>query len=1057
MNLSAPFVRRPIGTLLLTIGIALAGLASALIIPVAPLPNLDLPTIVVSSTLPGASPQTMASSVAAPLERRLGRIAGVTQMTSQSSNDTTRIILQFDLSRTADSAARDVQAAINAARADLPAALKTNPGYRKVNPADAPIMILTLTSATRTPPQIYDAVSTLIQQRLLQVEGVGDVELGGSALPSVRVALNPLALARYGVALEDVRTALSSTVANRPRGLIEQGGLAWQIYSDTPGLHAADFAGLPVAWRGGALVRLSDVAEVSDGPEDARTMGLFNGEPAVSVVITRQPGANIVRTVDSVRAALPGLSAAMPGDIKLHLAVDRTTTIRASLREVEITLLIATLLVVLVVAVFLRSLRAAAVPAVAVVVSLLGTVAIMYALGYSLNNLSLMALTVATGFVVDDAIVVLENIGRHVEGGMKPFDAALLGAREVGFTVLSISLSLIAVFIPLLFMSGIVGRFFHEFAMTMSIAVLISLAISLTTTPMLAALLLRGDARPARIAELGERGFAWLQRRYAHGLDRALRHRKLVLLLLGAVILLNGALIARIPKGFFPEQDTGALLGGVRADQSMSFLETRQKLTQVVRLLRRDPAVQTVVAFTGGTRAGGAFLFVNLKPESDRPPSRAIINRLRPQLARISGISVFLNPVQDLQVGGRGSNSAYQYTLRADDQAVLHAAALKLMALLKRNPQLTDLDIDQHDGGADVSLTIDRATAARLGITNEAIDAALYDAFGQRQAATIYAGLNQYHVVMGVADAFTKSPNGLAHLYLSGGSAAAAAASAPATAGAARDAATGSAISNAPGVAIPLSAIAQWQEGSTAAVVNHQDGEPSATLSFNLPNGVSLGQAADEIARVMGRAALPASVHGDFAGAAQVLRQSTTSIPLLILVALAAIYLVLGILYESAIHPLTILSTIPAAGVGAVVALMIAGMQFDLIGMIAIILLIGIVKKNAILIIDVAIDAERNDAMTPIEAIRHASLKRLRPIIMTTLAAALGALPLAIGFGEGAELRQPLGIAIVGGLIAAQFVTLFTTPVVFVMLDRFRRRPRAPRPTRALRPGLEPS
>ncbi len=1044
MNISVPFIRRPIGTILLTLGIALAGIASFLLIPVAPLPNIDMPTIVVSANLSGASPSTMASSVASPLERRLGTIAGVTQMVSQSGVGSSKITLQFDFSRDVDGAARDVQAAINAARADLPATLKNNPTYRKVNPADAPIMIMTLTSATKTPAQIYDAVSTVVQQRLLQVEGVGDVELGGAALPSVRVALNPLALARYGIALEDVRAALSSASANRPRGLIEKNGMAWQIYADTPGLHASEYAGLPVAWRNGSMVRLSDIAAVTDGPEDVRTMGLFNGRNAVSVVVTRQPGANIVRTVDAVRAALPSLSAAIPGDVKLNVAMDRTNTIRASLREVEVTLVIATLLVVAVVSLFLRSARAAAVPAIAVVVSLLGTVAAMYLLGFSLNNLALMALTVATGFVVDDAIVVLENISRHMEEGMGPLEASLQGAKQVNFTVLSISLSLIAVFIPLLFMSGIVGRFFREFAVTMSVAVMISLVISLTTTPMLAALLLRGESKPIRIAEMAERGFIKVQEHYARGLDWALRWRKLVLFLLLGVVALNIVLLAAVPKGFFPEQDTGALMGGIRADQSTSFTLMQQKLRNIVDIIRHDPDVAGVVAFTGGSRAGGAFLFVNLKPEGKRASSRDIINRLRPKLARLTGMSVFLNPVQDLQVGGRSSNSAYQYTLQADNQATLRVASLKLFEMLKRDPMLTDLDADQQNGGPETYITVDRDTAARLGISNQAIDAALYDAFGQRQVATIYAGLNQYHIVMGVADIFNGSPNALENIYLpaTGGVAASAAVGSVPTAvgGASRDASTGSAVSTAPTQMIPLSAIAHWESGSTAAMINHQNGEPSTTISFNLPNGVSLGQASDEIAQVQASAALPVSVHGGFAGTAQVMKQSTGSIPMLILVALGTIYLVLGVLYESALHPLTILSTIPAAGVGAVVSLMIMGMQFDLIGMIAIILLIGIVKKNAILIIDFALEAERKQGLSPLDAIRQASIKRFRPILMTTLAAALGALPLAIGFGAGAELRQPLGVAIVGGLIAAQFVTLFTTPVVFLSLDRYRHR-----------------
>lgn len=1044
MNLSAPFIRRPIGTLLLTVGLAMAGIAAFFVLPVAPLPQVDLPTVNVQATLAGASPATMASSVASPLEKRLGTIAGVTQMTSQSGVGSARITLQFDLSRNIDGAARDVQAAINAARADLPATLRTNPTYRKANPADAPILILALTSKTRSPADIYDAVSTIVQQRLLQVQGVGDVELGGAALPSVRVELNPLALARYGIALEDVRAALASVGANRPRGVVEGKALAWQIYSDIPGRRAADYQDILVAWRNGAGVRLSDVARVYDGPEDVRTMGLFNGERAVMVILTRQPGANIVATVDAVKAQIPALTAAMPGDIKLQVASDRTTTIRASLHEVEVTLVIATLLVVGVVSVFLRSLRATIVPAVAVVVSLLGTLGVMYLAGFSLNNLSLMALTVATGFVVDDAIVVLENISRHVEDGMRPIDAALRGAREVGFTVLSISISLVAVFIPLLFMGGIIGRLFREFAVTMSVAVMISLVISLTATPMLASRILRVDPKPGRFAAFAERQFDRIQRGYARRLDWALANRGAVLLILAGTITLNIVLMSTITKGFFPEQDTGSLAGGLRLDQSMSFTVTQDKVRQIVRIIRHDPDVATVVAFTGGSRAGGGFLFATLKPKSERASSRAIITRLRPKLAHVTGISTFLNPVQDMQVGGRSANSTYQYTLKATDVAALKHAGTRMVALLKNEPTLTDLDIDRQDNGAEVYLTVDRDTAARLGIPAQAVDAALYDAFGQRQVATIYSGLNQYHIVMGVAPGLAASPEALAQVYVPARQPAAAAGpvgSAPVSAtGSAADVSSGSAVNLAPLTTVPLSTIARWQTGSTAAQVNHQDGEPASTISFNLANGASLGDAAARITAVQASAGLPATVHGMFAGTAQIFQQSTATMPLLILAALVVIYLVLGILYESTIHPLTVLSTLPSAGIGAVLALMITGSQLDLIGLIGIILLIGIVKKNAILIIDFALDAERARGLTAVEAIREACLMRFRPILMTTFAAALGALPLAIGFGEGAELRRPLGIAIVGGLIASQMLTLLTTPVVFLALDRFRRR-----------------
>jgi multidrug efflux pump len=1024
MNLSTPFIRRPIGTALLTIGIALTGVAAFFVLPVAPLPQVDFPTINVQASLPGASPETMATSVAAPLEKRLGTIAGVTEMTSGSGIGSTQITLQFDLSRNVDGAARDVQAAINASRADLPTTLRTNPTYRKINPADAPVMILALTSKERSTAEIYDVVSNVVQQSLAQVAGVGDVELGGGSLPAVRVDVNPLALARYGVALEDVRTAITSTNANRPKGVIEDSGNALQIYSNEPSRKATDYSGLVVASRDGAVVRLSDVAHVYDGPEDIRTLGLVNGERAVTVVLSRQPGANIIATVDAVKAQLPTLRAALPADIKLTVATDRTTTIRASLREVEITLLISTLLVVLVVSLFLRNFRATLVPAVAVVVSLLGTLGVMYLLGFSLNNLSLMALTVATGFVVDDAIVVLENITRHVEEGMSRREAALRGAHEVGFTVLSISVSLVAVFIPLLFMGGIIGRLFREFAVTMSVAVLISLVISLTTTPMLAGLILREKPNPSKLAAIAERAFNHSQNTYARSLDWALANRGATLLLLLGAVVLNVFLLVHVPKGFFPEQDTGSLSGGLRADQSISFTAMQQKLQRLVAVIKSDPAVATVVAFTGGARAGGGFMFVSLKPRNERDATRAVIQRLRPQLALITGISVFLNPVQDMRVGGRGSNSAYQYTLKSDDLALLKATAPKLAAALKSEPMVTDVDVDQSDAGAEVFVAVDRDKAALLGLDHRTIDAVLYDAFGQRQVATIYSGLNQYHVVMGVAPEFTGSPEALSGVYLPTQSANT----------------TAAAVNLTAATMTPLSAIAHWSMGATPAQINHQDGEPAATVSFNTANGVSLGEAEARIREVHAGMALPATIRGSFEGTAKVFNQSTATMPILILSALLVIYIVLGILYESAIHPLTVLSTLPSAGLGAVAALMLLGMQFDLIAMIGLILLIGIVKKNAIMIIDFALEAERARGLSPQAAIREASLRRFRPILMTTMAAALGALPLAIGFGEGAELRQPLGIAIIGGLIASQFLTLLTTPVVYLALDRFRRR-----------------
>jgi multidrug efflux pump len=1069
MNLSAPVLRRPLGTLLLTIGLFLSGVAAFFVMPVSPLPQVDFPTINVSASLAGASPTTMATSVASPLEKRMATIAGVTELTSRSGTGSANITAQFDLSRNIDGAARDVQAAINAARADLPASLRSNPNYRKINPADAPIMIIAMTSKTRTASEIYNAVSNVVQQRLLQVQGVGDVELGGAALPAVRIDLNPLALSRYGIPLEDVRTAISSTNANRPRGVLENSETAWQIYGQTPGLRASDYASIIIAWRNGIAVKLSDIASVYDGPEDVRNMGLFNGQRAVMVVISRQPGANIISTVDAVKAQVPGLQAAIPSDIKLTVANDRTTTIRASLQEVELTLVIATILVVIVVSIFLRSLRATIVPAIAVVVSLSGTIGIIYLLGFSLNNLSLMALTVATGFVVDDAIVVLENITRHVEAGMKPLQAALHGAREVGFTVMTIAISLMAVFIPLLFMSGIVGRLFREFAVTMSIAVLISLVISLTTTPMIASRMLRapGETKPSRIADTLERVFQRIHRRYERSLDWALANRGSVLLMLVGAIALNFYLLQAIPSGFFPEQDTGGLQGGIRADQSISFQDTQKKLTEIVGIIRKDPAVQTVVAFTGGSRAGGGFMNVTLKPLSKRDPARDVVNRLRPKLAKVTGVAVFLTPVQDMRVGGRQGNSTYQYTLKADDPDVLRAAGAKLVAALKRQPELTDVDIDQAEGGAEAYVNIDRDSATRLGITPQTIDNTLYDAFGQRQVATIYSGLNQYHVVMGVAPEFTGSPDSLHNIYIpSTGTAAtsvtdtsttttaSSASTALSTIGTTSgvsgstpvsrtgnaDVATGAAVNTSASVMTPLSAIATWSTRSTAAQVNHQDAAPAATISFNTGSGFSLSEAADRIRAVQASLNLPGQVHGNLAGTAQVFQQSTRSNPILIGAAVIVIYIMLGILYESAIHPLTVLSTLPSAGVGAVLALMITGTQYDLIGLIGLILLIGIVEKNAILIIDFALDAERSRGLSPVEAVREAALMRFRPILMTTIAAISGALPLAIGFGEGSELRQPLGIAIIGGLIASQFLTLLTTPVVYLTLDRFRRR-----------------
>ncbi|MGH8829605.1 MAG: efflux RND transporter permease subunit, partial [Polaromonas sp.] len=1024
MNLSEPFVRRPVATVLLTIGLALAGIGAFFVLPVSPLPQVDYPVISVNASLPGASPDTMASSVATPLERRLGVIAGVNEMTSNSGTGSTRISLQFDLNRKIDAAAREVQAAINASRADLPATLRSNPTYRKANPAAAPVIILALTSKTRSPGQIYDEVSNLVQQKIAQVPGVGDVELGGGSLPAVRVELLPFALNRYGVSMEDVRAALQASNANRPKGAIEGNGQRLQIYSGantaTGGRRAADYQGLVVAWRNGAAIRLGDVAEVIDGVENTNTLGLFNGEPAVIVLVTRQPGANVIDTVDGVRALLPELQAQLPQDVRLQVASDSTNSIRTSLREIELTLLISMVLVVLVVSAFLRSARATLIPAVATVVSLLGTFGVMYLLGFSLNNLSLMALTVATGFVVDDAIVVLENTSRHIEAGMDRFKAALLGAREVGFTVLSISLSLVAVFIPLLFMGGQVGRLFREFAVTLSVAVLISLLISLTTTPMMCAWLLKpnaGGRPPGRISRGFANAFKRVLRVYEVSLDWALASKLLVMLILLAVIGLNVYLYVMAPKGFFPQQDTGQISGGLRADRSISFQAMQGKLKALVDIIRRDPAVDTVVGFTGGSRAGGGFMFINLKPVAQRSESgQAVIARLRPQLAQVTGVTLFLNTVQDLRGGGRQSSSTYQYTLKSDNTADLRDWATRLAEQMKRQDALTDVDTDQQENGVETMVTVDKDSAARLGISSRDVDNALYNGFGQRQVATIYAELNQYHVIMEVAPRFTRSPESLKDIHVPAKNSSGTNVVNPAL----RDPSTGQALSSAATPMVPLSSIARFSENAKAASVSHEDGELSTTISYNLAEGRTLSDAEAAVRQAEAEIRLPNNVRGSFAGTARSAQESQSQQPLLILAALIVIYIVLGILYESLVHPLTVLSTLPSAGVGAVLALLLFKMEFSIIALIGVFLLIGIVKKNAILIIDFALEAERARGISAVEAVREACLLRFRPILMTTLAAILGALPLAIGFGEGAELRRPLGVAIIGGLIASQ-------------------------------------
>ena len=1063
MNLSEPFVKRPIATVLLTIGIALAGIGAFFVLPVSPLPQVDYPTISVSASLPGASPATMATSVATPLERRLGVISGVNEMTSSSGTGSARINLQFDLNRKIDSAAREVQAAIAAARVDLPATLRSNPTYRKANPSDAPVIILALTSKTRTPGQIYDAVSNLVQQKVAQVKGVGDVELGGGSLPAVRVELLPYQLNHYAVSMEDVRAAIQATNANRPKGAISGDECSLQIYSGAStasgGRSAADYRSLVVAWRDGAAIRLDDVAEVVDGVENNNTLGLFNGDPAVIVLITRQPGANVIATVDGVRALLPQLQAQLPGDIKLQVASDSTNSIRSSLHEIEFTLILSIVLVVLVVSAFLRSVRATIIPAVATIVSLLGTFGVMYMLGFSLNNLSLMALTVATGFVVDDAIVVLENTQRHIEAGMDRFKAALLGAREVGFTVLSISLSLVAVFIPLLFMGGQVGRLFREFAVTLSAAVMISLVISLTTTPMMCAWLLKSGQQhkpPGLVARWFERGFERMLKVYEHCLDWALSSAALVMTILVFVVGLNVYLFAAAPKGFFPQQDTGQINGGMRADQSISFQAMQGKLRQLVDIIKDDPAVATVVGFTGGGRAGGGFMFIDLKPASQRSDKgQAVIARLRPQLAKVTGISLFLNPVQDLRMGGRSSNSTYQYTLISDNQADLKKWAAKLADQMKLQPGLIDVDTDQAENGVETYVSIDKDRATQLGVQVRDIDNALYNSFGQRQVATIYDELNQYHVIMEVAPRYAQSPEALRSVYVPASNAAAVAVAVAATATtattsavaatasnttAARDPSSGSALSTTLAHMVPLSSFSSFAESSTATSINHQGGELATTVSFNLADGYPLSDGQAAVAQAESEIGMPVNVRGSFQGSAKSAQDSNKEQPLLILAAVVVIYIVLGILYESLIHPITVLSTLPSAGVGAVLALLLFRMEFSIIALIGVFLLIGIVKKNAILIIDFALEAERSRGLTAVEAVREACLLRFRPILMTTLAAALGALPLAIGFGEGSELRQPLGVAIIGGLIASQLLTLLTTPVVYILLDKLRTR-----------------
>jgi multidrug efflux pump len=1085
MNISKVFIERPVATTLLTMGLALAGIVSYFLLPVAPLPSVDMPVIFVSAQMAGASPEVMASTVATPLERHLGTIAGVNEMTSSSSVGSSRITLQFDINRDIDGAARDVQAAIVASRADLPAALRSNPTYRKINPADQPVMILALTSGTLTPGQIYDAASTILSQKLSQVGGIGQVQVSGSSLPAVRVDLNPRALFKYGVGLETVRAALSAANANAPKGALEEGPRRYQVYVNDQARTANDFKSLIVAYRNGAAVRLADVAEVSDGVEDVRNLGMANGKPAVLVILTRQPGANIIETVANVKKVLPQLQAALPPAVHLDIVNDRTQSIQASVTDVQITMVIAVLLVMMVVYLFLRNGRATIIPSVAVPLSILGTFGVMYLCGFTLDVLSLMALTVATGFVVDDAIVVLENVTRHIEEGMPRLQAAMVGTGEVGFTVVAMSLSLIAVFIPILLMGGPIGRMFQEFAVVLAAAVGLSLVISLTTTAMLCGHIdfKNGEGKQGWLLNRSERVFEWMKRTYDRTLGWALANPLTIMGVFALTFVLNIFLWFQVPTGFLPAEDTGQVQGGIRADQAISFQLMQQKFTQFVKIIAEDPGVDTVSGFTGGGGGGprggsvnSANVFIQLKPLPQRGGMKTndVVDRLNTKLKGIAGARIFLRAAGNFRAGGRQSDSSYQYSMLGDTLADLDTWVPRITDALLNVPEIADVNSDRQDAGLEIQLQIDRATAARLGVNTTQITSTLYDAFGQRQVSTIYEDLNQYHVVMGVAPQFWQSPETLKDIYVStsggaiSGTAASAAAAGTVVSSTAQltaddvandarrnqqmnalvtsvggGASTAASISTRQEKMVPLSAFTSFGPGLMPLSINHQGPFVATTFSFELAKGKTLGQAVDAIHRVMAQLNVPISIHGEFAGNARMFQTQNSGQLWQILAAVVTVYIVLGVLYESLIHPLTIISTLPSAGVGALIALLFArkfnqNIDFNTITFIGIILLIGIVKKNAIMMVDFALDAERRRGLTSREAIFQACQLRFRPIMMTTFAAILGALPLALGFGTGSEMRQPLGISIVGGLIVSQVLTLYTTPVIYLYMDRFR-------------------